>query len=349
MPRPRGASEWSIKPRSGRKGVFHAYRVNPDTRQPEWVSLRTADPVEAEQAFADFRRQFDRGPVLTVSALLDSYIADRTGQVEALKRLKEAVVPLKAKLGRLRPDQVDDREWKRYALARKVSAGTLRRERNVLVAAFNLARRQKLIASVPDIAPPPSPPPRSRYLTAEEADRLLKGFASEHARLLYGICLFTGCRKGAAIALTWDRVDFGANRIDFREPGKLEHNKRRAIVPMGKKLRAMMLAAYKVRTGERVIEWNGEAARVVRKPFLTARKNAGLGRDVTPHILRHTAASWLAMGGVPIEQASDLLACDPKTLRTVYRKFDPSYLKGAVDALDRFAAQVDKKSRKKIG
>lgn len=263
-----------------------------------------------------------------MSLLLEDYLSDRNGKVAAYKRLQEAVVPLKAHLGHFRPDQIDQRRWDRYGAARKVSAGTLRRERNVLVAAFNLASLKL------KIKPPAPPPPRDRYLTRAEADKLLSAFESHHARLLYTICLYTGCRKGQALELTWERVDFTANRIDFNDPDKPVTVKRRAVVPMGPKLRLCMEEAYRVRTIDAVIEYNGERATRVRWPFLRARQKAGLGRDVTPHVLRHTAASWLAMAGRPIDEAADLLACDPVTLRRVYRKWNPDYLKSAVLALE---------------
>ncbi|MCB1618492.1 MAG: site-specific integrase [Pseudomonadales bacterium] len=266
--------------------------------------------------------------------MLAAYLEDRNGKVDAFKRLQEAARPLRAQLGSLRPDQVDDRRWARYAAGRAVSAGTLRRERNVLVAALNLARRHGWIAQVPAIKPPPAPPPRDRYLTREEAARLIDAMATPHARLLYTVMIYTGARRGAVLDLTWDRVDFRANRIDFRLPGKVEHAKRRAVVPMGPKLRAAMEAAAQAATCAWVIEWEGERCKRVRWPFHRARIRAGLGPEVTPHVLRHSAASWLAMGRVPIDEAADLLACDPGTLRRVYRHFDPAYLDRAVRTLE---------------
>lgn len=330
MSRPRSNGDWQLREREGRPN-WHAYRRLGG--RDEWHSLGVpggaAHEGPAKQALADFIAGLAAGDAPTVGALLEAYLADRKGKVRAWKRLEEAVAPLKRELGHLRPDQVDPKRWARYCADRAVSAGTLRRERNVLVAAFNLAE-----VRAPRIKPPPAPPPRERYLSRDEAERLLDAFESPHARLLYTICLFTGCRKGQAIALTWDRVDFAANRIDFNEPELPVTVKRRAVVPMGPKLRKAMKEANAVRTTDHVIEWAGERATRVRWPFLRARQKAGLGADVTPHVLRHTAASWLAMARRPIDEAADLLACDPATLRRVYRKFDPSYLKAAVRALE---------------
>lgn len=333
MPRPRSKGEWELRPR-GKRPHWYAYRRIEG--RDEWRSLGLpcgrADEGTARQALADFVSAFTAAESaaarVTVAGILDNYVANRLGRVTAHSRLVEASRPLKAELGHLRPDQMTEAAWEKYCDDRGVSDGTLRRERNVLVAAFNLARLPI------SITPPPPPPPRLRYLTREEAARLLGEFVSPHARLLYTICLYTGCRKGQALALTWDRVDFENNRIDFNEPGRAETVKRRAVVPMGPKLRAAMFEASEMRTSKFVIEWDGKRATKVRWPWRQARRRAGLGDEVTPHVLRHTAASWLAMGGVPLDQAADLLACDPVTLRRVYRKFDPSYLAGAVATLE---------------
>lgn len=334
MPRPRATGEWELKRRTGRAG-WHAYRNIGG--KPQWISLEAKSEARARQAIADLERETEQHTAkrLTVRMLLDSYLENRKGRVTAYSRLKEALVPLKRELGHYRPDQMDQKRWDKYVVGRAhhktrlpISAGTLRRERNVLVAAFNLAKLAL------DIVPPQAPPARQRYLSRQEADRLLTAFVSNHARLLYTLCLYTGCRKGQALALTWDRVDFSANRIDFNEPGRPITVKRRAVVPMGQKLRAVIEEAYRIRTTDQVIEWGGKAAKRVRWPFRRARERAGLGKEVTPHVLRHTAASWLAMQGIPIDKAADLLACDPATLRRVYRHFDPDYLADAVKALE---------------
>jgi integrase len=46
-----------------------------------------------------------------------------------------------------------------------------------------------------------------------------------------------------------------------------------------------------------VIEWNGKPVRSVRKGFASAVRAAGLRKAATPHILRHTAATWAMQNG----------------------------------------------------
>jgi len=52
------------------------------------------------------------------------------------------------------------------------------------------------------------------------------------------------------------------------------------------------------------------------------------------HHIKHSVISWLAMDRIPIEQAADLVATDPATLRRTYKKFDPAYLRPVTGALE---------------
>jgi integrase len=56
--------------------------------------------------------------------------------------------------------------------------------------------------------------------------------------------------------------------------------------------------------------------------------------DVTPHTLRHTAATWAAMAGVPMDEIARLLGASVTVVEKIYAKWHPEYLRRAVQALD---------------
>jgi integrase len=73
----------------------------------------------------------------------------------------------------------------------------------------------------------------------------------------------------------------------------------------------------------------------MRRSWRSAVARAGLSPDVTPHTLRHTAATWMMQQGVDLWAASGFLGMSVETLTRVYGKHDPDYQKRAAEALSR--------------
>src|SRR4029450_5574306 len=70
----------------------------------------------------------------------------------------------------------------------------------------------------------------------------------------------------------------------------------------------------------------------IKKGFAAACRRAGI-EDVTPHTLRHTAATWLMQKGVELWQASGFLAMSEKTLVEVYGHHHPDFMREAAEAI----------------
>lgn len=83
-----------------------------------------------------------------------------------------------------------------------------------------------------------------------------------------------------------------------------------------------------------VIEFGGKPVKSIKRAFRTACEKAGLDRTVTPHTLRHTAASWMAEAGIPMSEIAAVLGHrDSRTTERVYARYSPDYLQRAVRAL----------------
>ena len=54
---------------------------------------------------------------------------------------------------------------------------------------------------------------------------------------------------------------------------------------------------------------------------------------VTPHTLRHTAATWLMQRGVPIWQAASYLGMSAVMVERTYGHHHPDYMRGAAQAI----------------
>src|ERR1019366_5116682 len=75
------------------------------------------------------------------------------------------------------------------------------------------------------------------------------------------------------------------------------------------------------------------SCRVRKTGFRRAALLAGLSGNVTPHTLRHTAATWLMQSGTDRWQAAGYLGMSVEMLEKVYGHHHPDYLQAAVAAI----------------
>jgi hypothetical protein len=71
----------------------------------------------------------------------------------------------------------------------------------------------------------------------------------------------------------------------------------------------------------------------VKTAFKTAVRRARIPGNVTPHTLRHTAATWLMQAGVDKWEAAGFLAMSVEMLDQVYGHHHPDFLRTAAQAL----------------
>jgi integrase len=233
--------------------------------------------------------------------------------------------------GGLAAVDVTEAVCRKFAGDNKRKVGTIRKALSILRAALNWAERKALIDKAPHIWLPPAPPPKDRRLTREEFDRLAAATGSSHQYVFIQLARYTAARSGAILGLTWDRVSFDQRRIAFAGSSK---QKPRAIVPMHPELAWILVLAKEAAMTGHVIEWAGEPVKSIKRGFRQTVIRAGLDKSVTPHTLRHTAASWMAEAGVPMSEIAAVLGHrDSRTTERVYAKYSPEYLQRAVRAL----------------
>jgi integrase len=86
------------------------------------------------------------------------------------------------------------------------------------------------------------------------------------------------------------------------------------------------------------VEWHGKPVSSVKTAFRTSVRLAQLSigdGNITPHTLRHTAATWLIQNGAPMWDAAGFLGMSEKTLRDVYGHHHPEHLRSAASAISR--------------
>ena len=77
------------------------------------------------------------------------------------------------------------------------------------------------------------------------------------------------------------------------------------------------------------MEFNGKPVGSVKKGFRRAVGLAVLSGKVTPHTLRHTAATWLMQRGVPMWEAAGFPGMSAEALLGTYGHRHPDFLHGA--------------------
>ncbi len=166
------------------------------------------------------------------------------------------------------------------------------------------------------------PEGRVRYLTAEEEQALLDACTSPQLRAVILLGIHAGLRiPSEALSLTWDGVDL--KRRTLTVVGTHSKTSKTRTVPINSALWQALQSLRMDRNGGPIFVSQGRALRSIRTAFDTARKKAGLGEDVTPHVMRHTFASRLVMEGVDLRTVQELGGWSDLKMVQRYSHVDP--------------------------
>lgn len=307
-----------------------------DGKRVERRQLAAKNSRDAATEFNRIVAEVTKPDRVTIEMIWDAYRADRDGRPIAKTMGFERKAVL-AHFGDLAADDITDEVCRAYIRRRRSAGrqdGTIWTELGHLRTALKWAERTKRIARAPHIERPQKPAPKDRHLTREEAERLLDAAGMPHVRLFIVLAITTAARASALLDLTWDRCDFDRRLIYLKDPEMVGRRKGRATVPMNDTARAALSEALAGARSEFVIEWAGQKVGKVRKGIDNAARRAGLD-DVTPHVLRHTAAVWMAERGTPMSEIAQFLGhTSTAVTERVYARFSPDYLRGAADSLE---------------
>jgi integrase len=244
--------------------------------------------------------------------------------------------------------RADGRKVVEHELARGVSNATARKHLTMGLAALNHARKEERLGKdkvLPAFQMPPAAQSRIRWLTREEHRRLML-VPKPWARQMFWLLAFaTGARTTAILELTRDRVDLVRGVIDFRVPGKVYRNKRRAVVPIAASLRPRLVAAFE-RADPACPFVVNRKGKPYSKGSLYHECKADLAkigiveRGVARHVARHTVATWMLRGDkergippAPIQMVAQFLGDKVEMIERVYAHVLPTDLQDATRVL----------------
>lgn len=208
----------------------------------------------------------------------------------------------------------------------------------------------------PVIKLPKANPPRDRWLSRDEATAFLRACQPDPAAPLtreyvyIATLLYTASRKAPVVRLAWPRIklehdpakhekgDYGM--INLRAPGEAITRKRRGWVPIAAELYPILAQAEKERTSDFLLGAPAAGKPHPNEPYhawRAAARRAGLvdpatGKlTVSPHVLRHTWATWAAQDGVPLYEIAGVLHDTVATVERIYAHHTPEHLRSAVN------------------
>jgi integrase len=148
----------------------------------------------------------------------------------------------------------------------------------------------------------PEPTRRIRWLTRNEADRLLKELPP-HLSDMAAFSLATGLRRANVTGLQWSQVDL-VRRVAWVHP---DQAKARKAISVPLNAEAVLLIRKQLgRHATYVFSFNGQRiTQVSTKAWYKALQRAGTA-DFRWHDLRHTWASWHVQQGTPLHVLQEL-------------------------------------------
>ena len=211
-------------------------------------------------------------------------------------------------------------------------------------ACFAWAEEKELLARSPfrSVKRPEPRPKQQRYLTADEADRILDVVAGTRWHPVLAVALATGARRGELCALKWNAVDFegrtmtiqaslsDANNTLTLKGTKTDRARRFALSDLAldalsarrAEMRTQRFAAGPAYADDGFVFADELGAPMKPDNLTRAFTKAAIAAkvsDATLHTLRHSTATWLLASGADIHNVQQILGHSvPSTTLNIY-------------------------------
>lgn len=148
--------------------------------------------------------------------------------------------------------------------------------------------------------------------------------------------LYTGSRLNEILSLRWESIDLKRGVLIVAQ----RKTKKPKVLPISESLRAT-LEALPAGIGKAYVFTRPDGEPFfdveVQRAFGVAKKLARIRPELTPHSIRHTFASWLAIAGTPLRTIQELLGHADIRMTIKYAHLSPAHLADAVKTIDTLA------------
>lgn len=221
----------------------------------------------------------------------------------------------------------DVEEYKASCLERGLAPKTVNNILTVLLRLLRSAHEWDVIVKLPRITFMPVDEPDFRFLSEDEAERLVNAAHDPILRAAILLGWHAGLRWGEVSALGWEDVNFERRLLHIRhgfsrKSLETPKNRKPRSVPMTETLAEALLRLRRV--GPHVLMRDGRP--LVGQTALVHLRKACERAGIQPcgyHVLRHTFASHLVQRGVPLAVIRDLLGHSSIKMTERYAHLQP--------------------------
>jgi integrase len=332
-----------------REGGFISRSKAEDYAREREQDLRIGlDPASGNLPWSDWKAIWLRDRIVEASTLESD-----------LPRIKKWVEPEWATIpiNRIRRPMIQ--AWVNRLVKQDVSPGSLAKIFNLLSGSLTAAVEAEILPHNPckGVKLPKPPPTGGQAYTQDEIEQILY-YLNEPYKTAVLLMVYLGLRFGELAGLHWDQVDLDARRLDISQTWVPVDSTIKAY-PKDGDFRTVRIPKRVAPILERPDDWrescglmhvDGKACRsrlviigphgaplnaknMRRRHWLPALAAAGLSHG-RQHDLRHTFATWLADGGVSMDDIAILLGHSSATVTKRYRHRAPTYGDAALAVLD---------------
>jgi integrase len=223
---------------------------------------------------------------------------------------------------------------------KRISPVTVNIELRCLRAAFNTARRWKLIERHPfvDVSMASVPRQTPTFVSPQDFQRLLEGIQEKWLRDVVVFAVLTGMRRGEILNLRWLDVDLVRRVLHIEtRPGFHSKQGKRRTIPLNKTALVLLHSRRGKSASEFVFTLNDRQifGDWVTHLFKRYVRKVGLDNDrLRFHSLRHTFASWLVQGGATLYEVQKLLGHSSPRVTEIYSHLQPEQLHDTVNRIE---------------
>jgi integrase/recombinase XerD len=153
-------------------------------------------------------------------------------------------------------------------------------------------------------------------LTADESDRLSNACETPTERLVVWTLLDTGVRVGELCDLTSKNILWQQRQLRIKGKGGPHGKKTKVrVVPMSNRVRALMEHYFAL---EKAFPVKTRRAQDIVK---AVANRAGITKDVSPHVLRHTFATTALQKGISLPTVQKILGHENLQTTAIYLNF----------------------------